>query len=202
MVSEYVSSTSVYFTGTTGYANFVGYLNTLAEQYKNPTYTQSTRYMGYYPSNPQTSTITTTSAFDGTSNSAPWTTITTSTLKQKPTNESLGGGDTLYAYDTETVQNALGTLVAKKCINNTCDSEASYWLASRNYYYNSYNNLLYFRGRFVNINGGSNTNIIRSYESGWVDYNGSSAIRPIITLKSGLNSSDAPGTKDHPFVLP
>lgn len=35
MVSEYVSSTEIYFQGQTGYLNFVGYLNELSSQYEN-----------------------------------------------------------------------------------------------------------------------------------------------------------------------
>ena len=206
MVSEYVSSTNVYFSGTTGYANFVGYLNTLADQYKNPTYTKSTRHMGYYPSNPQTSTITDTSYFDETSTKAgtEWTSSTTSTLKQKPSNEALGGGDTLYAYDTEAVQNSLGTLKAKKCNDNTCSkqgTETSYWLASRIYGYNSptYFN---FIGRYVNTGGAiDNYYYLRRYNSRWYSSSNRYAIRPIVTLKSGLTPNDAPGTKDNPFVL-
>ena len=205
MVSEYVSSTNVYFKGTIGYANFVEYLNTLADQYKNPTYTQSTRHMGYYPSNPQTSTISDTSYFDGTSTKAKteWTSSTTSTLKQKSSNESLGGGDTLYAYDTEAVTNALGTLLAKRCADNTCStqgSETSYWLASRYYYYSSPNNFA-FRGRCVKFSGSIDDYNLRYYSSNLRDNYTNYALRPIVTLKSGLNPSYALGTKERPFVL-
>ena len=206
MVSEYVSSTNVYFKGTIGYANFVEYLNTLADQYKNPTYTQSTRHMGYYPSNPQTSTISDTTYFDdnGTEAGTEWTNSTTSTLKQKTTNESLGGGDTLYAYDTELVQNALGTLIAVKCNNNACSTQgaaANYWLASRRYYFVSPTNFSFY-GHCVRTGGDVYSYSHRYYLGSWNDNSSSLAIRPIVTLKAGLTPADEAGTKEHPFVLP
>ncbi len=47
MVIEYVSSEDVYFFGEKGYKNFVDGLNTIAAQYTNEKYVQSTRHMGY-----------------------------------------------------------------------------------------------------------------------------------------------------------
>ena len=221
MVSEYVSSTNVYFgtsaTGTTGdtagvkaYANFVGYLNTLANQYQNPTYTISARHMGY---NGQTEVIEDTSAFDGTNGtSAPWTSSTTSTLNKLSSNESLGGGDTMYAYDTAVdtglVQVAYGnvgssSLIAKKCNDTSCSNPTTataYWLASRRYDYSS--SSFSFYGRYVNASGSIVSNNLRNYSGGsWGDYSRGYALRPIVTLKSGLNPEDAVGTIDNPFVL-
>jgi hypothetical protein len=206
LVSEYVSSTNVYFTGATGYANFVGYLNTLASQYENSTYTSGSRYMGY---NGQTQTITNTAAFNGSSNSALWTSSTTSTANTKATYESTGQGDTLYTTDTNLVKAAYGnqgdkSLVAKKCNDTTCSNPSAaqtYWLASRYYYYGS-STSFYFDGRMVSSGGSISSNFIRDYMSGWKDAGYScNALRPILTLKSGLSVSDALGTKEHPFIL-
>ena len=47
LVSAYVSSTDVTFSGMNGYKNFVGYLNTIARQYENSIYTLDTRHFGY-----------------------------------------------------------------------------------------------------------------------------------------------------------
>ena len=47
LISEYTSSTSVYFRGQTGYKNLVGYLNVLASKYENSKYTKGARYVGY-----------------------------------------------------------------------------------------------------------------------------------------------------------
>ena len=46
-VSANVSSTVIYFTGYTGFANLTGVLNTIASQYANKKYTVATRHMGY-----------------------------------------------------------------------------------------------------------------------------------------------------------
>ena len=47
MVSDKVSSTLVYFSGSKGYKNLVGGLNTIAAQYTDGKHVQSTRHMGY-----------------------------------------------------------------------------------------------------------------------------------------------------------
>ena len=76
-VSEYVSSTSVCFKGVQGYANFVGELQTIAASYAKTGYTIATRMMGYAG---QTPTIQDTSAFDGTTNTSPSTTSTSTPI--------------------------------------------------------------------------------------------------------------------------
>lgn len=205
MVSEYVSSTRVWFEGTAGYANLVGYLNTLASQYQNSKYTRSSRYMGY---NNQTGTITDTSAFDGTwdvaNNGAPWTSSTTTTGNQKPSNEPQGGGDTKYTTDVSLVEAAIGTLRARICNDTSCSNPSlwnSYWLASRHYYYNS--PAFYFFPRYVSGDEVKTGDIYFRYyyNNNWRNNGASLALRPIITLKSGLSVSDAYGTKEHPFIL-
>lgn len=47
VVSEYVSSSKIYFKGWTGYMNLVGGLNTIAAQYTNTKYVSRTRHIGY-----------------------------------------------------------------------------------------------------------------------------------------------------------
>ena len=190
LVSEYVSSVAVYFYGATGYANYVGYLNTLASQYANTNYTTSTRYMGY---NGQTQIITNTTAFNGSSTTVPWTSSTTSTANQKPSNEAQGGGDTLYTTDTDLVKIALGTLAANK-VGTTAPT--TYWVASRYYYYSSSTYCSFY------VHTDTSSQQLRYYGSSWYDMYNRYALRPIITLKSGLSISDAPGTKENPFVLP
>ena len=101
MVSEYVSSTNVNFRGATGYANFVGALNTIAAQYQKAGYTINARHMGY---GGQTSIIADTSAFDGSTNTEPGTTTTPS--PESGTGEEYSGGvlgDTLYLKDYQLV---------------------------------------------------------------------------------------------------
>ena len=188
MISEYTSSTSVYFKGKVGYQNLVGYLNALASKYENSKYTKGSRYVGY---NGQTEYITDTSKIDSTT--APWTSSTGSS-----TTESLGGGDTLYQNDYDLIQAVLGTRAANKVVTSTA---TSYWLASRYYYYGS-STYWGFNGRYVGTGGSLSNNALYRYSSGSLhalsNYN---ALRPIVILKSGITYTPAQGTSDNPFVL-
>ena len=186
MISEHVSSTAVYFRGKTGYQNLVGYLNVLASQYENSTYTKGSRYFGY---NGQTEYITDTTKFV---NPAPWTKSTGSS-----TVESQGGGDTLYTTDYNLINTVLGTRVAT---NPNSASSSSYWMASRYYYYSSsisYN----WSGRYVDTSGLYNSNYLYFYYSSSFGTNYiSNSLRPIVVLKSGLKYYGV-GTEDYPMEI-
>ena len=196
IVSENVSSKYIYFEGQTGYKNYVGYLNVLANQYQNSKYTIKARHMGY---NGQTEYLTDTAdTVDSSSTTAPWDGSTGSS-----TVESKGGGDTLYTTDTNLVKNALGTLIAG---NQNASQAEYYWLASR-YYKGSLNatwGYFDYAGRAINNSG-------ELYDELYIySYNGitgfylnvkGSSLRPILTLKSGISYTPALGTSDDPFVL-
>ena len=191
LVSEYISSTKVYFKGNTGYQNFISSLNQIASQYTNSKYTTASRHMGY---NGQTGTITDTSAMDSTT--APWTASTSSSTSIS--DESKGAGDMGYQKDYDLVNKALGTTVAKKAET----TEAGlYWLASRLFQYFSSDNWV-FRGRDVSTSGRLNFTNLYDYSYGSFNSNNyrSNAIRPIITLKSGLTPSGS-CTSSSPYVL-
>ena len=185
MISEHVSSTAIYFKGQTGYQNFVGYLNVLASQYENSTYTKGSRYFGY---NGQTEYITDTSKF---TNPAPWTSSTADN-----SNEASGGGDTLYTTDYNLINTVLGTRVAAK----SGGSSASYWIASR--YYNYFSSTRYdWNGRYVNPSGSSNSSILYYYNSSSFRVsNVNNSLRPIVVLKSGLQYEGV-GTEDYPMEI-
>ncbi len=185
MISEHVSSTDIYFKGQTGYQNLVGYLNVLASQYENSTYTKGSRYFGY---NGQTEYITDTSKFI---NPAPWTSSTGSS-----TVESQGGGDTLYTTDYNLINTVLGTKVAAK----PGGSSASYWIASRYYYYSS-SSSYYWIGRYVRTSGFLYESRLYYWSSS--GFNSSiygNALRPIVVLKSGLQYEGV-GTEDYPMEI-
>ena len=197
-VSEYVSSTKVTFKGKTGYQSFVGYLNVLASKYENRKYTVGSRIMGY---NGQTEFISDTSYFDGTSTKAgtEWTSSTSGT----PAEEYLGRGDSLYTTDYELVKAAYGgTANSYAKANKAGTSTATaYWLGSRFYIYSS-STRFNFNGWYVLSDGLVVRNCPRGYKSGsWNDYNNDYALRPIITLRSGLTATGN-GTSDNPYVLP
>lgn len=187
IISEHVSSTSIYFRGLTGYKNLVGYLNVLASKYENSDFTIGSRYFGY---NNQTEYIT---ANDNTYFGAtpPWTSNTgTNTI------EAYGGGDTLYTTDYELINTVLGTRVA----TNPSGVETGYWMASRYYSYSS-STTYYWYGRYVNISGIAGSNSLYSYRSSAPrTYSIGSTLRPILTLKSGLSYSGV-GTAESPIEL-
>ena len=189
VVSEYVSSTEVSFRGKTGYLNLVGYLNVLAKQYENSTYTKGSRAFGY---NGQTEYITDTSKFTTT---APWTCSTGGSCNPV---ESQGGGDKLYTKDYNLVEEVLGTTEASKPDGTSYD----YWMASR-VYYNSSNPShsrygWYWRGV---TSGGevNNDNLYYYYDSSFYSECDNGSLRPILTLKSGLKYTGS-GTEDKPYV--
>ncbi len=190
MVSEYVSSTAVYFKGQTGYKNFVGALNTIAAQYANSNYTIATRHMGY---NGQTATITATltQATCGTSSTS------------NNSKETSGCGDVSYQVDTNLVRSVYGNLKANKV--NATSTATSYWLASRRYLYIGPNEFTFFSLYVFMDSGGAmvNNNGLYYYLSdGWSDGGtGSYAIRPVVTLKSGVTATSGSGTKANPWKL-
>ena len=194
-VSEYVSSTGVYFKGVQGYANFVGGLQTIAQSYSKVGYTISTRMMGYAG---QTPTIADTSAFDGTTNTAPSTTST-----PNPTTgtgaEYSGGvlGDTLYLKDYLLVKNVYGNVIAKKVGTTTA---TVYWLSSRSFDYNYAANFNFF-GRCVSTSGSLSSYYLRYFSSSWHDNTNSFSVRPILTLKSGVSIASGSGTSASPYIL-
>ena len=186
MISEHVSSTDVYFSGLTGYQNLVGYLNVLANQYENSTYTIDSRYFGF---NGQTVYITDTSKF---TNPAPWTSLTGSSIV-----ESQGGGDTLYTTDYNLIKTVLGTRVATKPGSS---SNSSYWIASRYYNFSPLTSY-YWNERNVSSAGSNGSNNLYGYDSlGFSMSNSNYSLRPIVVLKSGLKYSGV-GTEDYPMEI-
>lgn len=221
-VSEYVSSTAVYFRGTTGYANFVGGLQTIAASYAKPGYTIATRMMGYAGQTPTIQTksetctgtcqTTTTYAFDGSTNSAPSQTGTpTSTTWTGQEQEYSGGvlGDTLYLKDYALVSNVYKSDTATygstglKAYNVSSKSSAKdYWLVSRRVRRSNGVTNWYFSGRYVDASGSLSSYDIRVFYDSWRDYSSNSySLRPILTLKSGITVSGGSGTKASPYTI-
>ena len=188
VVSEHVSSTAIYFKGKAGYINLVGYLNELAKQYANSTYTKGTRYFGY---NGQTEYIADDSKL---TYPAPWE---CSTGKSCNPVESQGGGDELYTKDYNLVKSVLGTAGASKP-----DGTAYYYWVSSRYY--SYSSPAYYNwyGRYVDASGdvGNNYTLYYYNSSSFDSSSNLNSLRPILTLKSGLKYSGV-GTEDYPMEI-
>ena len=204
VVSEYVSTTSVYFKGKTGYINYVGYLQELAKQYANTTYTLDPndseipdgafRIVGY---NGQTKIITDT------------TKINDSTLGSRTdgqgwnhslslvTDETLGGGDSGYVRDMYLLNNAGVKDIAYKKGTTT---KSNYWLASRLYYWNNASNWSFY-ARLVYSSGSVGVTNLAYWSNGSMsEYGSSYALRPIVTLKSGLTPTGS-GTASSHYIL-
>lgn len=185
LVSEYTSSTPVYFKGLVGLQNLVGTLNLIASQYSNSAYSViGTRYMGYAG---QVGTIS-----------------TTSLSKRNCTDRSgacTDAGDEYYKTDTNLVQSALGTLLAYKYGTT---SSVDYWLASR--YYVKAQAVDQWCGRIVNDSGNITykTNLY-STTGAAINTNGiASYIRPIITIKADAyvtSAANSDGTSSKPWRL-
>ena len=189
VVSEHVSSTAIYFEGQTGYLNLVGYLNELAKQYENSTYTKGSRHFGY---NGQTEYITDISKF---TTDPPWECSTGESCNPI---ENQGGGDKLYTKDYNLVKDVLGSVVA----NKQNGSASSYLLASRYYAFFS-SRVYYWEVQFINTNGDvevSDSYLYAYLRSDFDYYFICGSLRPILTLKSGLNYSGS-GTETNPYVL-
>lgn len=184
MVSEYVSSSKIYFTGQIGYLNLIGTLNYIAEQYENSKYTVSSRHTGYIN---QTEYITNISKFTY----PPSLTSTTSDTS----NETVGGGDWLYTADYDLIKNNVGYVEAA-VVNS---SASNYWLASRVYRYTSTRS--YSWNSFNIDSTGSIKNFcIYEYSDGFVNCDYGNSVRPIVTLKSGIKAEGS-GTSNDPYVL-
>ena len=195
VVSEYTSSTRVYFKGTTGYRNLVGTLNIIASAYENPTYTVGSRMMGY---DGQTLFLSDLSAFDGSTTTPPSTTSTPD-LTSGTGQEYSGGvlGDTLYLKDYLLVKNVYGNVKANRVGTSTA---VYYWLSSRSFNYNSATGF-FFSGRYVYSSGSVGISNVRRFISSWSDDASSYSVRPILTLKSGVSIASGSGTSASPYIL-
>lgn len=151
--------------------------------------------MGY--NGTQTEYITDTSALTATT--APQTESTSSSNVTSAT-EVKGLGDEGYETDYNLVKTALGTLVANKVGTTTA---TVYWLASRFYAYQS-STRWFFSGRDITASGSWNYRNLYRYNGGsFISYSDREAIRPIVTLKSGVKASSGDGSSSSsPYVLP
>ena len=199
VVSEYVSDVNVKFASKVGYANLVYYLNEIAKQYKNTTYTLDPatapdgafRNVGY---DHQTKQITDMTKI--TSTTAPWDADT-----GPKTVESQGGGDFGFLTDLKLMEEANVPIIAYKkgsTVTETYSNYTSYWLSSRLFVYPG--SVWYFFARCMFSDG--RINIYLYYWNGSSFYLNtcSYAVRPIVTLKSGLQPTGS-GTASSHYVL-
>ena len=205
-VSEYTSSNNIIFTGVTGYTYFVNSLKTIATQYANSRYTVGTRIVGY---NGQTPIISNRSAYDG-SIDVPLQTTSTPLIYDGVGEEFASGvlGDTLYVNDIKAIMNLYKSdkttygnygLISYRPGSTT--EKAGYWIASRrfNYYYD---NFFAYTCRMVHTDSNIYEYRVREHDTGWRDYDMVGyGIRPIITIKAGVQIASGQGTKTDSYIL-
>ena len=190
IVSDNISSESIYIYGKTGYINYVKVLNDAAKSYLDNNYAQSARAFGYYN---QTEVITNLSALNSTT--PPWTTSTNSSILSY---ENIGAGDLFVLTDRNKLTSANIDFSAK---NNSGVTDF-YWTGSRMYNYSStglspwsFNGMVLGGAGLTNYSlyGCNSTNTCSSSIK-------SAPIRPIVTLKSGISITGS-GTIEDPYVL-
>ncbi len=193
LVSEYVSSTEVYFKGKEGYKNYIGTLNKVAQSYETSGITSGSRYIGY---DGQTENIIDETMLNITS--APWTENTTAENSPKGSErEAQGGGDMLYENDTDLVRAACGNLKAYQV--NAPTTLSQYWLASRTFFY-IVNSNWQFCVRGVNSYDMVSASYLYFYNNRYFEDDEAKYLRPIITLKSGIQAS-GDGTSESPWKV-
>ena len=209
LVSEYVSKEQVFYNGSTGYLNYIASLNEIAKAYENEKYTIGSRHVGY--DGTQTEKIESSVLSSRTAPQLESTSASNVTVEK----ESKGLGDIGYIKDTESIKKALGTIEAKDAETL---QKANYYLASREYAYIEpapsgasiippFNWAFCVRYVYVSSLDGSESfqsaNLYDSYINGGKyndNYIGAS-VRPIVILKSGLETDEGDGTEKNPYVL-
>lgn len=198
VVSEYTSSMAIYFSGLVGYANYVGEMNKMSQQYMNSKYTVGARMIGY---GGQTEYITDTDVFNDISKEFSTPNLITGTGEEY---ENGIFGDTLYLNDYLLIKGVYGNLIAN-AVNDPTVAQ-NYWLASR-YFFHTYNYSpdLMLKGRSIDKNGDiENCSIVwHMSSSGFTSPHDfyPRYLRPILTLKSNLTISSGNGSKENPYNL-
>ncbi len=194
LVSEYTSSTKLFFKGKQGYKNYIGVLNTLSRSYETDDITSGSRYMGY---DGQTENITDETKLNQTS--APWTENTSAENSPKGSErERQGGGDTLYITDEALVREAYDNSLDTYRVHDINGASSYYWLGSRylgyggeNWYFNVRTIVLGELTHNISLYGSLNNFEERSYDG---------YLRPIVTLKANIQASGT-GSSESPWKV-
>ncbi len=202
-VSEYVSTNNASIAGRPdGYKDLVAGLQSIASKYAKSGYTIETRMFGF---DGQTLSISDASEFTTTTSST--STYSTPTPETGTGQEYGDGvfGDSLYLRDYQLVSAVYKTdpttygssgLIAYDKENNAKE----YFIASRYYGWARFSGKT-FSARYIDTSGNIRNEYIVHYYSSWDYQSANYAVRPIITLKSGITIANGTGTKDDPLNL-
>ncbi len=191
LVSEYVSEVAVSLKGSLGYQKMIGTLNKIAISYEKDGYTVGSRHMGY----------------DG-------------IAVENCTSNSSCNSDEGYKIDMNLVETIVGSLQAKKKINEKVDgkivevaSDAEYFLASRSTKFSNgvgvngnVDNNNYLKGRYIDKYGNDSSQSIYIYSrlpmnESVSEVNFKKSIRPIVVLSSMIRVSGGNGTENSPWII-
>ncbi len=194
LVSEYTTSTNVYFKGKEGYKKFTGTLNTIASQYETSGITSGSRYVGY---DGQTEYISDETMLNRTTK--PWAASTTAENSPKGSErEAQGGGDMLYENDTNLIKAACGNTLEAYRVNAT--NSVPYWLAGRRFDMSTFG--WTFNGSYVQASGNIGNNAsLYEYTFGLFDQISGHCLRPIVTLKSNIQIISGSGMSESPWKV-
>ena len=219
VVSDYVSDASVGFKGKVGYINYVYYLNEIAKAYANTTFTLNPitapkgafRNVGY---DRQTEIIDQEATLPAGYTEHPLNDSTLGSLSglwyKKSTSineeESLGGGDQGYSTDFKLMADAGISYVAFQKTSTAIPAIAnvtatSYWLASRIFYWDGKTRWFFSARVAGNYGVVGNTDLYNFTTSSFGTSTGMYAVRPIVTLKSGLSIASGSGTSSSHYTL-
>ena len=207
VVSEYVSDVTVKFAGKVGYKNYVYYLNEIAKQYANTAFTldPSTapdgafRNVGY---DGQTKQITSETRLTDTTLGANGGAWRNKAPDMPGVEENLGGGDFKFATDLKLMSDAGVSAVAYSKGSTVGTLKKDYWLASRLYRWGGGDDIWNFNARYMGNNGEVYFNYLyRWYSPTFREDTTYYAIRPIVTLKSGLTPTGGDGSSSSHYTL-
>ena len=188
MISEYTSSNKIRLEGEAGYKNYIGTLNMIAGAYENSEFTVGSRYPGY---NGQTKFIKNdlTKETSGT--------INTRATGWDPKTEPYGGGDVDFNKNNRDL-NLIHDIYGTYLTTNGSGTNNYYWIAKRWYQYNSESSQRWY---VVYISKVEYIDNFRLWTTTEEEYGTSAGVRPIVTLKSGLEAISGDGKKDTPWTF-
>ncbi len=196
LVSEYTSSSAIRIKGKVGYKNYIGTLNRIANSYETPGITDSSRYMGY---DGQTEFITDETALNSTT--VPWPNSSNINNSVKGSErERLGGGEELSVTDVEMVKAACGNTLKTYRVDAT-STETKYWIANRKFHYTN-DSKWEFNVRYADPKDDTVYGVgLYVYNEGLNDVIYTSFLRPIVTLKSGIQANNGNGSNENPWKV-
>ena len=178
--NDVTNGKNLYLNGKEGYNNSVGTLNSFCSNYVNPTYATSGRCVGSNPTRPEG----TKELYSGSYN---YIGLYANDLIKD---------DTEYESDFNALKGA-----THQNTDGIWNINKEYWLASR--YVSSTTSRTDVYVRFMYAAGTANHNplwFVRSSGS-TTPYSSNSAVRVVITLKSGIKTSDGTGGSGSPYEL-